>query len=362
MLTRWLSLTALLVASANPDRAAIGPLTVAPTRRVKGHPEVELTLNCGDGKNAGVVQYWHTPFGDLQTPGSHGKPDPVFVQRVGSLTIPNTSSLHSGMYYCLLRDTGGTTLWSYELHVDSEYKRSDTFRFRRDVGSPEERQAGVSDGQFAGAVAASVLLTFVVGFSAGALTRTPVLRCLGAVTTRLRSPRQQRCQTDTQEHGSEVTMTTLLPTYDNQAFKMEHDNDDSADCATAETTTSPPPAKPQRSFRQKRQEAAQDTTAYLEGCDYMEEEAGGSHKERNKGCDGEVEGEIYLEDGGSQSETDDKCSGDIEEKDGRESKEEYEGWRHDEEVEAAGEQENRSKEDGEERKCRGERERSRGGK
>ncbi|XP_075968056.1 uncharacterized protein LOC142971433 [Anarhichas minor] len=180
MLTRWLTLTALLAASANPDRAAIGPLTVAPTRRVKGHPEVELTLNCGDGKNAGVVQYWHTPFGDLQTPGSHGKPDPVFVQRDGSLMIPNTSSLHSGMYYCLLRDTGGTTLWSYELHVDSEYKRSDAFRFRRDVGSPEERQAGVSDGQFAGAVAASVLLTFVVGFSAGALTRTPVLRCVQA--------------------------------------------------------------------------------------------------------------------------------------------------------------------------------------
>ncbi|KAK9521325.1 hypothetical protein VZT92_021142 [Zoarces viviparus] len=345
MLTRWLTLTALLAASANPDRAAIGPLTVAPTRRVKGHPEVELTLNCGDGKNAGVVQYWHTPFGDLQTPGSHGKPDPVFVQRDRSLTIPNTSSLHSGMYYCLLRHTGGTTLWSYELHVDSEYKRSDAFRFRRDVGSPEEKQAGVSDGQFAGAVAASVLLTFVVGFSAGALTRTPVLRCLGAVTTRLRSPRQQRCQTDTQEHGSEVTMTTLPPTYDNQAFKMEHD-DDSADCATGETTTTPPPAKPQRSFRQKRQEAAQDTTAYLEGCDYMKE-AGGSHKERNKGCDGEVEGEFYLEDGGSQSETDeDKCSGDVEEKDGRESKE-YEGWRQDEE---AGEQENRSKEEGEERR------------
>ncbi|KAM6932114.1 uncharacterized protein PEZ65_007327 [Lycodopsis pacificus] len=359
MLTRWLTLTALLAASANPDRAAIGPLTVAPTRQVKGHPEIQhgghtvssktspvtVPLSC-----AGVVQYWHTPFGDLQTPGSHGKPDPVFVQHDGSLTIPNTSSLHSGMYYCLLRHTGGTTLWSYELHVDSEYKRSDAFRFRRDVGSPEERQAGVSDGQFAGAVAASVLLTFVVGFSAGALTRTPILRCLGAVTTRLRSPRQQRCQTDTQEHGSEVTMTTLPPTYDNQAFKMEHDdnNDDSADCATAETTTTPPPAKPQRSFRQKRHEAAQDTTAYLEGCDYMKEEAGGSHKERNKGCDGEVEGELYLEDGGSQSETDeDKCSGDVEEKDGRESKE---GWRQDEEAEEAGEQENRSKEEGEERR------------
>jgi len=133
-------------------------------------------------------------------------------------------------------------------------------------------------------------------------------------------------------------MTTLPPMYDNQAFKMAHD--DAADCATEETTT-PPPAKPQRSFRQKRQEAAQNPTAYLEGCDNIEEE-GGSQKERNKGCDGEAEEErevcgFYLEDGVSQRETDeDKCSEDVEEKDG-ESKEENEGWR---------QVEDRSKEDG----------------
>lgn len=55
MLTRWLTFTALLAGSANPEQAAVGQgtLTVAPTRRVKGHPEVELTLNCGNGKNAG---------------------------------------------------------------------------------------------------------------------------------------------------------------------------------------------------------------------------------------------------------------------------------------------------------------------
>lgn len=50
MLNRWLTLTALLAASANPGRAAF---TVAPTCRVKGHPELELTLDCGDGENAG---------------------------------------------------------------------------------------------------------------------------------------------------------------------------------------------------------------------------------------------------------------------------------------------------------------------
>lgn len=108
----------------------------------------------------------------------------------GSLVVPNTSILHSGLYYCLLQHADGTTLWPYELHVrhntqkKQEYSKwepcssCDAFRFRRDVGSEAERQEGVSDGVFAGAVAASVLLTFVLGFSAGALTRTHVLRCV----------------------------------------------------------------------------------------------------------------------------------------------------------------------------------------
>lgn len=106
----------------------------------------------------------------------------------GSLVVPNTSSVHSGLYYCLLQHTEGITLWPYELHVShttqnnqehSKYEHPsscDAFRFRRDAGSEAERQAGVSNGQFAGAVAASVLLTFVLGFSIGALSRTHVLR------------------------------------------------------------------------------------------------------------------------------------------------------------------------------------------
>lgn len=102
----------------------------------------------------------------------------------GSLVVPNTSVLHGGLYYCLLQHTEGRTLWPYELHVsdndqqNQEHSSRDAFRFRRDVGSEEERRAGVSDGEFAGAVAASVLLTFVLGFSTGALSRTHVLRCV----------------------------------------------------------------------------------------------------------------------------------------------------------------------------------------
>lgn len=131
---------------------------------------------------AGVVQYWHTPFGDLHTPGSHGKLDPVVMHHDGSLLVPNTSALHSGLYYCLLQHTEGTTLWPYELHVghdgqnQKQSSRCAAFRFRRDAGSEEAKQAGVSAELFAGAVAASVLLTFVLGFSIGALSRTHVLR------------------------------------------------------------------------------------------------------------------------------------------------------------------------------------------
>ncbi|KAL3991398.1 C-C motif chemokine 3 [Sarotherodon galilaeus] len=314
MLTRWLTFTALLAVPANPGRRATGQgtMTVAPTCRVKGHLEVELTLHCGDGKDLGVVQYWHTPFGDLHTPGSHSKLDPVVMHHDGSLLVPNTSALHSGLYYCLLQHTEGTTLWPYELHVGhdgqnlqelGEYERSShcaAFSFRRDAGSEEAKQAGVSAELFAGAVAASVLLTFVLGFSIGALSRTHVFRCLGAVRAKLRSPKRGRKrQSDTTDHRPEVSMTTLPPTNENPASENDqvvHNNS---------ATNLSPPAKPQRSFRHKREEdEPPETTAYLEGCDYKEEKESRS-------------GRLYLigEDGESQSETD-------EDKHGSESREE----------------------------------------
>ncbi|XP_060901770.1 uncharacterized protein LOC132979964 [Labrus mixtus] len=363
MLTRWMALTAFLSASADLVNAAFGDgsLTVAPTCRLKGRPEVELTLSCGDQRKAGIVQYWHTPFGDLETPGTLSKLDPVFMHHDGSLVVPNTSHLHSGLYYCLLQHKEGTTLWSYELHVGQnnqtdeednahEEHRCGAFRIRRDVGSAEEKQGGVSDEQFAGAVAASVLLTFVLGFSAGALTRTQVLRCLGAVTMRLRSPRQR--QSDTLDHGSEVNMTTLPPMYENWAFAMERVELDegSETCGTADSTisstaSSPPPAKPQRSFRQKREgEEEKETTAYLEGCDYIkvkEEEERKGLKENSEGNNGEergFSGSFYFsdKDGGSKTETDeDECS-----EDPRESREEERQRKQEEELEEPSELEN----------------------
>nr|XP_046244162.1 uncharacterized protein LOC124058709 [Scatophagus argus] len=322
MLTRWLTFTAFLAGSASPGRAAV---TVAPACRVEGHPEAQLTLNCGDGTNAGVVQYWHTPFGDLHRPGFHSKLDPVFMHQDGSLVVPNASVLHGGWYYCLLQHTEGTALWPYKLHISPDTQKNqehgqherrsscDAFRCRRDVGSEAERQAAVSDGQFAGAVTASVLLTFVLGFSAGALARTQVLRCLGAVTKRLQSPRRRR-QTDTPDHDPEVTMTNLPSMYNNQVFEAAQTE------SPISSTASSPPAKPQRSFRTKRHEE-QEAAAYLEGCNYMEEEEGRMEEEEEKverrsledssqACDGETaedeaERKFYLlEDEGSQSETD----------------------------------------------------------
>lgn len=131
-----------------------------------------------------MVQFWHTPFGDLQGSAPKSSLDPVvFTQRDGSLVIPNSSIHHGGLYYCVLRHAGGSTLWPYELQVGlggQEEERGDgcaARSFSRNAGSAGGiRDAEVTDGIFAGVVAASVLLTFVVGFSAGALSRTPVLR------------------------------------------------------------------------------------------------------------------------------------------------------------------------------------------
>lgn len=159
------------------------------------------------------------------------------------------------------------------------------------------------------------------------------------------------------DHGSKVSMIILTPMYDNQAFEMEQ-----VETAISSPASSPP-AKPQRSFRTKREDE-QETTAYLERCDYMEEEerriegvvVGRRLEERNEGYDGETEEEkikfYLLEDGEGQTETDeDKFSEEGEEINRRESTEnkgmeETKEWRQEKEVEKEDEQESRSKEGG----------------
>ncbi|KAM4589328.1 uncharacterized protein V3H82_003457 [Fundulus diaphanus] len=281
MFTRWLPFIAFLTGSVTPGSSVTFPSTC----RVKGEPLQEMILACGDGKHQGVVQFWHTPFGDLQSSGSRSHLDPVFMDHDGNLVIPNSSVQHSGLYYCVRRHRQGSTLWPYELHVGpgsmEDGQRGNgcaARRFRRNAGFPAEREAVVSDRIFAGAVAASVLLTFVVGFSAGALSRTPVLRCLQAVSMRL-SPKQRRRQPDVPD-DSGLTMTTRPPVDDARTFEKAPTRQVSPARRTSEApaplTTPSPPAKPKRSFRHK-DKAEPEGAAYLEGCDYnrVEKEGGG---------------------------------------------------------------------------------------
>lgn len=182
----------------------------------------------------------------------------------------------------------------------------------------------------------------VINFSSYKYYTFP-LRCLGAVAKGLGLPQTQQCQTDVPNHGSQVSMLTLTPMYDNQAFEMEHME------TTISSTASSPPAKPQRSFRTKREDE-QETTAYLERCDYMEEErriegvvAGRSLEEKNEVYGEKTEEKIkfyLLEDGEGQTKTDENQFSKEEEETG--TSEETNEWREEKEVEED-EQENCSK-------------------
>ncbi|XP_051813870.1 uncharacterized protein LOC110968194 isoform X2 [Acanthochromis polyacanthus] len=263
VLTSWLIVT--LTAAGGPTS-----VTVEPTSSLEAPPGTQLTLTCGENNGTSELRFWHTPFGDLQGPSFHG--DSVILQPDRSLLISNSSFLHSGFYYCLMQLRKETKLQPYQLQVHTSGRTGGP-----ETGGPEKQQ-GVSDGLFAGAVAASVVITFVLGFSVGALTRTQVLRCFTAVTMKLKSPRRR--QPDVPDHGPEVTMTTLPPMFDNQEMEIV-------------STTSSPPKKPQRSFRHKRDE---ETTEYLQGCDHKqdkgsdEEMVEGSDEEKVEGSDEMVEG------------------------------------------------------------------------
>ncbi|CAL8352629.1 unnamed protein product [Lota lota] len=278
-------LTAFLIGSASTTQ---GALTVAQTIWLNVHPTTDLALNCGDRTHTGVVQYWQTPFGQLRNHGNRGDLDPALSMRSdGSLFAANASVQHSGLYYCLLVAKGGTTLWPYQvnigLHNSSDLQmiqgsstkpgfRQDQVqsRHRKDLAGSgqKEGQAGITDSAFAGAVTASVVLTFVVGFSAGALSRAHVLRCLGVVSSKIQSLWRGRPT----RRGCQAPMTTLQVTDDSCVF---YDDSDSAQGETTLDTTcssSPPwPPKPQRSFRHKSGEQPGPATP-LEGRDPAEEE------------------------------------------------------------------------------------------
>ncbi|CAL8362101.1 unnamed protein product [Merluccius merluccius] len=304
-------LTACLIGPASPAQGAA--LTVAQTHRIDVHPGTELALNCGDGTQSGVVQYWHTPFGQLRNHGDRGDLDldGVAVRSDGGLFAARASERHSGLYYCLLVATGGATLWPYQVNIGKPSSSSSSSspnpqmvqgdqgrsRPRRDLagssGRAEEEQAGVTDGVFAGAVAASVVLSFALGFVTGALSRAHVLRCLEVASRKVRSLRQRRPP----GRGFGVSMTTLPDTskdwvfYEDLDSPRDHRTTVDTTCSSSCMESPPPPAKPQRSFRHNKRREDPQPAADLEGCDPVEEEEEEEVREdeRRDGREKEVE-------------------------------------------------------------------------
>ncbi|CAL8347911.1 unnamed protein product [Arctogadus glacialis] len=147
-------------------------------------------------------------------------------------------------------------------------------------------QAGVTNSVFAGAVVASVLLTFVVGFSAGVLSQPQVLRCLRVVSGKIQSLRRG----PPTGRGCQVTMTTLEVPDDSSVFYDESDSARGETTLDSTRSSSPPwPPKPQRSCRHKSGEQPW-TAAPLEGRGLAQEEV-----QRTRAGEGEKEVERMKE-------------------------------------------------------------------
>lgn len=95
-------------------------------------------------------------------------------------------------------------------------------------------------------------------------------RCLGALIAKWRSP-----ESDVPDHASEVSMTTMSPVFNNHVVEMHGET-------ITSSTASVPPAKPQRSFREKRQDE-QEMTDNLKGCEGQTEEEEGEEEEEKRG-------------------------------------------------------------------------------
>ncbi|CAL8334605.1 unnamed protein product [Boreogadus saida] len=260
--------------------------------------------------NQGVIRYWQTPFGPLRNHGNRGDLDPALsMLSDGSLFIANASVHHSGLYYCLLVAKSGTTLWPYQVNIglhnspDRQMAPGSSTKpgFRQDPVQSRSRtdpvqsrsredpagsgQAGVTNSVFAGAVVASVLLTFVVGFSAGVLSQPQVLRCLRVVSGKIQSLRRG----PPTGRGCQVTMTTLEVPDNSCVFYDESDSDRGETTLDSTRSSSPPwPPKPQRSCRHKSGEQPW-TAAPLEGRGLAQEDV-----QRTRAGEGEEEVEERM--------------------------------------------------------------------
>ncbi|XP_050991432.1 uncharacterized protein LOC127181007 [Labeo rohita] len=157
-------------------------LQVRPENSLHIHPGQTLTLQCGDEGDEVLAQWWQTPFG-LFDGCNHPniKTDPVETCN-GTLRISRATSSHDGLYFCVRLDEMSKTIVPYRVNIAAVKKP-------RKTREAKVNSDTVSESHFAAAVAASVIVSFVVAFTLGAFSRSYVMKCLR--TIRARAPHRK---------------------------------------------------------------------------------------------------------------------------------------------------------------------------
>ncbi|XP_018591665.1 uncharacterized protein LOC108924643 [Scleropages formosus] len=146
------------------------PLGVSALVTVRLPEEGPLTLPC-----PGQRLSWYTPFGRWENSSVQDSRAPVVLMSNGSLRISQPSCHHTGLYYCLLQESGGNRILPYRL-IQAAPSWAAGLRTRKRRGAQAYGDA-VPQGQFEAAVTVSVVITFLAGFSLGALSRSFLERC-----------------------------------------------------------------------------------------------------------------------------------------------------------------------------------------
>ncbi|KAG2456568.1 ELFN1 protein, partial [Polypterus senegalus] len=124
-----------------------------------------ITLHCRTLNRTGHLVYWQTPLGRLDTT-SHMSSNKATImsEQDKSLRIKASSAHHQGLYYCFFSHSEGLFVTYYIVKV-----KEGKLRIRR--AQLEEVSAGITDARFVAAIAASVVVTFLVAFILGAFAR-----------------------------------------------------------------------------------------------------------------------------------------------------------------------------------------------
>ncbi|XP_056334679.1 uncharacterized protein LOC130245913 [Danio aesculapii] len=145
------------------------------------HAGETLTLKCRDSGSEVDSLFWHTPFGQFEG-CNHQNKDPVEICN-SSLKISRATSSHDGLFFCIREDKMSKTITPYRINVialnPNIKKRLTTAR------EAEVNAETVSESVFVAAVASSVIVSFLVAFTLGALTRSYVMTCLQTIRVHL---------------------------------------------------------------------------------------------------------------------------------------------------------------------------------